>query len=94
MGLSRFICRDINGPRDCHIEWIKSERGKHKSYSNGYMWNLEKWYIRPHMQNRSWHSLREQTYGHQGENGDVGWMDEWGDWDGHIYIYIHYIWNR
>ena len=74
MGLSRIICRDKNGPRDCHTEWIKSERGKQKSYINEYVWNLEKWYTWSHMQNRSWYRLREQTYGHWGENGNVGWM--------------------
>ena len=38
------ICRDVDGPRDCHTEWSKSEREKQISYINAYMWNLEKWY--------------------------------------------------
>ena len=38
------ICRDVDGPRDCHTEWSKSEREKQISYSNAYMWNLEEWY--------------------------------------------------
>ena len=35
------ICRDMDGPRDCHTEWSKSEREKNISYINTYMWNLE-----------------------------------------------------
>ena len=38
------ICRDVDGPRDCHTEWSKSEREKQISYINAQTWNLEKWY--------------------------------------------------
>ena len=38
------ICRDVDGPRECHTEWSKSEREKQISYNNVHMWNLEKWY--------------------------------------------------
>ena len=39
------ICRDMDGLRDCHTEWSKSEREKQISYINAYMWNLKKnWY--------------------------------------------------
>ena len=38
------ICREVDGSRDCHTEWSKSERGKQTSYINAYMRNLEKWY--------------------------------------------------
>ena len=36
------ICKDIDGPGDCHAEWSKSE--KEKSCIDAYIWNLEKWY--------------------------------------------------
>ena len=36
-----LICRDVDGSRDCHTEWSKSEREKQVSYINTYMWNLE-----------------------------------------------------
>ena len=36
--------RDGVGPRNCHIEWSKSERRKQILYSIAYMWNLERWY--------------------------------------------------
>ena len=35
------ICRDVDGPRDCHTEWSKSEREKQILYNIAYMWNLE-----------------------------------------------------
>ena len=38
------ICRDVDGPRDCHTKWSKSEREKQILYINAYMWSLEKWY--------------------------------------------------
>ena len=38
------ICRGVDGPRDCHTVWSKSERKKQISYINAYMWNLEKLY--------------------------------------------------
>ena len=38
------ICRDMDGPRDSHTEWSKSEREKQISYNIAYMWNLEEWY--------------------------------------------------
>ena len=34
-------CRDVYGPRNCHIESSQSEREK-QIYVNTYMWNLEK----------------------------------------------------
>ena len=37
------ICRDVGGPRDSHTEWSKSEGETQISYTNAYMWNLEKW---------------------------------------------------
>ena len=43
-GINLVVCRDVNGPRDCHTEWNKSERGKTNIIFNAYMWNLEKCY--------------------------------------------------
>ena len=47
------ICRDMDGPRDCHTEWSRSEREKQISYINAYMWNLEKWYRWTSLQGRN-----------------------------------------
>ena len=34
------ICSDMDGPRDCHTEWSKSE--KDKCHDIAYMWNIRK----------------------------------------------------
>ena len=47
------ICRDVDGSRDYHTEWRKSEREKQISYINAYMWNLEKWYRWTGLQGRN-----------------------------------------
>ena len=47
------IYRDVDGPRDCHIDWNKLEREKQTSYVNAFMWNLEKWY--------RWNYLKAET---------------------------------
>ena len=47
------ICRDVDGPRDCHTEWSKSEREKQISYINAYMWNLENSYRWTGLQGRN-----------------------------------------
>ena len=31
------ICRDMDGPRDCHTQWSKPEREKQVLYINAYM---------------------------------------------------------
>ena len=36
------VFRDVDGPRDCHTEWSKSERETQISHINIYMWDLEK----------------------------------------------------
>ena len=47
------ICRDVDGSRDYHTEWSKSEREKQISYINTYMWSLEKWYRWTGLQGRN-----------------------------------------
>ena len=32
------VCREVDGPRDSHTEWSKSEKGKQIAYTNTYMW--------------------------------------------------------
>ena len=36
------ICNEVDGPRDCHTEWSKSEREKQIQYANIHIWNLKK----------------------------------------------------
>ena len=35
------ICCEVDGPRDCHTEWSKSEREKQILYANTYVRNIK-----------------------------------------------------
>ena len=35
------ICSSMDGPRDDHTKWNKSERGRQIPYDITYMWNLK-----------------------------------------------------
>ena len=35
------ICRNMDGPRDCHTEWSKPDRERQISYVTTYRWNLK-----------------------------------------------------
>ena len=75
------FCRDVDGPRVCHIEWSKSERGKQIPYIDAYMWNLK---------NATGDLIHKEEIETQTENkqniwiprGQVGW-NEFRDWDRH-----------
>ena len=73
----------LNGTRDGHIKWSKSERERQISYINAYMWNLEKWYRWTYLQSKKRHRCREQKSGYQG--GKRAW-DRLGDWNWHLYV--------
>ena len=45
------ICSEMDGPRDCHTEWSKSDR--QISYDIAYMWNLKKGYKWTYLQNKN-----------------------------------------
>ena len=47
------ICSNIDGPRDCHTEWSKSDTERQILYDITYMWNLKKGYKWTYLQNRS-----------------------------------------
>ena len=79
------ICRNVDGPRDCHIEWSKSEREKQISCVNTYMWNLEKWYRWSYLQSRNRDTaIENKCMDKKGEGWGQG-GGELGDWDWHIY---------
>ena len=66
----------MDGPRDCHTEWSKSERERHISYV-AYMWNLKKWYKWTYLQNRNRVTdVENKLTVTKGEGG----MDKLGDW--------------
>ena len=86
------ICRDVDGPRDCHTEWSKSEREKQISYNIVYMWNLEKWYIWTYSQSRNRDiDIENKCMDTKGRSGE---WDELGDWDWHIYTAMYKIDNE
>ena len=35
------ICRNMDGPRDCHTEWSKPDRERQISYVTTYRWNIK-----------------------------------------------------
>ena len=79
------IRRDMDGPRDCHTEWGKSEREKKLSYINAYMWNLEICYRWSYLQSRSRDTDVENKHmDTKGGKEGVGWTGRLG------LTYIHY----
>ena len=47
------MCSNMDGPRDCHTEWSKSDWEEQILYDITYMWNLKKWYKWTYLQNRN-----------------------------------------
>ena len=61
-GQNWVICRDVDGPREGHIDWSKSEKEKQISCINTCMWNLEKQYRQSYMQSRNRDTNTEDKY--------------------------------
>ena len=68
VGWNCTIGRDVDRPRNCHIEWSKSEKEKQISYNVAYVCNLEKWHRWTYLQSRN----REQTWTPSGRR--AGWI--------------------
>ena len=87
------IFREVDGLRDYHTEWRKSEREKQLSYINAYLCNLEKWYRGTGLQGRNRDTDVENkcvdTKG--GKCAGGWWWDELGDWYWHIYTNMYKI---
>ena len=75
------ICRDMDGPRDCHTEWSKSEREKQISYIMHICGIWKNWYRRSYLQSRN----RDTDIENKRMGTKVGGWDELGDWDWHVY---------
>ena len=82
------LYRDMDGPRDCHTEWGRSERKRH---TNAYMWNPEKWYRWTYLQSRNRVTDIENNF-MVNKRGREGW-DELGNWDWHIHTTVYKIDN-
>ena len=86
---SNAICSNMDGHRDCHTEWSKSDRERQISYDITYMWNLKKGYKWTYIQNRNRVTDVENKLMVTG-----GWGgDKLGDWDWHIYTIMYKIDN-
>ena len=71
------ICSNMDGTRDCHPEWSKSERERQIPYDITYIWNLIYSTNEPfHRKENNGHG--EQTCGWQGGGGGVGWIGNLG----------------
>ena len=79
---NKVICSNMDGPRDCHTEWSKSEKDKYHMIS--LTCGIKK------------RGANELIYKTEVENklmitrGKAG-RDKFGDWDWHIYITIYKI---
>ena len=48
---NNIIDLNMDGPRDYHTKWVKSDRGRQILDYVTYMWNLNKWYKWTYLQN-------------------------------------------
>ena len=83
--LNNAICSNMDGPRDYHTKWNKSERERQIPYDITYMWNL-KYDTNEHIYGTETDSQRAQTCGRQGGRGGGGWMGSLGLADANYYI--------
>ena len=67
----------MDGTRDSHTEWTKSERERQIPYGITYIWNLAYGTNEPSHRKEN-HGLREQTCGCQGGGVGVGWIESLG----------------
>ena len=62
---------EVDEPGACYTEWSKSEWERWISYTNAYIWNLERWYQRIYLQGSSGETervdLRTRERGGEGE---------------------------
>ena len=75
MSFFLIICRDVNGPRDCHT--VCEVREKQISYINGYMWNLETRYKWTYLQSEIETQRQRTDIWVQGGKGG-GWTGRLG----------------
>ena len=81
------ISTHVDGPRECHREWSKSEREKQISYINTYMWNVEKSYRWTGFQGRN-RDIDVENKCVDTKEGKRGWGGEGGmNWEIGIDIY-------
>ena len=60
----------MDGPKDCHTEWSKSEREGEILYDIAYKQNLKRNDTNELTKQKQTHRLREQTFDYQGWRGE------------------------
>ena len=81
-GMKLCLCRDMDGPTDCHTEWSKSEREKQIPILT-YIFGIKKnGTDEPICKAEIETVIKEKIYGHQGEKWWKGM-----NWEIGIYIY-------
>ena len=79
----------MDGPRDYHTKWSKSDKERQMSYDITYMWNLKKLYKWIYLQNRNRVTDVENKL--MVTKGESGGKDKLGDWDRLIYTNMYKI---
>ena len=82
----------MDGHRDCHTEWGKSDRGE-ILYDMPYMWNLNRNDINELTKQEETHGLREWTYGCWGTEWEEGIVREFG-MDMYTVLYLKWITSK
>ena len=69
----------MDGTRDYHTKWSKSDKERQMSYDITYMWNLKKLYKWIYLQNRN--RLTDTENKLMVTKGESGGRDKLGIWD-------------
>ena len=83
------IRSNMDGPRECHTEWSKSDREGEILFDIPYIWTLRRNDTNELTEQKQTHWLREQGYSCCRE----GWGEEIG-WDGHVHSTIFKMDNQ
>ena len=87
------ICSNIDVPRDCHIEWSKSNRERQILHNMAYMRNLIMIQMNLFTKQKQTHRLIEWTYGYQEGRVGGGIVREF-ETDMHTMLYLKWIPNK
>ena len=85
------IFSNMDGPRDDHTKWSKSERERQIPYDITHMWNLILKMIQMNLftKLKQTHRHRKKPYGYQrGKGVGDGYIRDLGLTDTHYYIFI------
>ena len=85
------ICSNMDGPRDYHMKWSKSDRERQISHDVTYIWNLNECYKWTYLQNRNRLTDIENQF--MATKGERKGRDKLGVWD-YIYTTIYKIDNQ